>query len=69
MAIKTGGSVNVTSNTEPFGHTVFTSGALLTVSSGGVVKNVTNAGGTAVIAGGGYAYISSGFTAKNLSSI
>ena len=69
MAVKTGGAITVTSNTEPLGHLKLVSGASLMVSSGGVVRDITNSGGTAIIASGGSAIIDSGFTAEGITVI
>lgn len=66
LAVKKGGSVVVTSNTEYFGHVMVTSGASLVVSQGGRVRNITNSGGSAVISYGGSAQIDNGFTAKGI---
>lgn len=69
MAVKNGGTMTVSSNTEPLGHLKTASGASLLVTSGGVVRDITNSGGTAVIAAGGTAYIDSGFVAEGLIAI
>lgn len=47
-------------------RTLFTSGALLTVKNGGIANNVTNSGGSVIIAIDGQLEITNSFTAENI---